>query len=73
MKQLRQPTSNPLRTWAITMVLVAAQFALLGFVGAIIWWLLPGDPFGSLLMTVAALGAASSLAVGAIIRCLVRE
>lgn len=73
MEQSRQPISNPLRKWAITMVLVAFQFLLLGVFGAIMLWLLPADQFGSVLVTVAALGVASSLVIGAIVRWLVHE
>jgi hypothetical protein len=55
------------------MVLVAFQFLLLGVFGAIMLWLLPADQFGSVLVTVAALGVASSLVIGAIVRWLVHE
>lgn len=55
------------------MVLVAFQFVLLGVIGGILLWLLPADQFGSVLVTVAALGVASSLVIGAIVRWIVRE
>ncbi len=55
------------------MMLAALQFLALGIVGALLLWLLPASAYGNILMTVAALGIVSSVAVGGIIRWLARD
>ena len=70
---MSDPIKRPLQKWAITMVLVALQFFGLGMVGAALLLLLPASEYGNILLVVAALGIASSIAIGGVIRWLTRE